>query len=217
MSRLVGDAGKQYTYTPRSTAHGVYIFVVDGEVRCGNTVLGRRDSYGIWGVDKIECAVTADDSDVFIIETIMIDDARIKAWGKGTGRSPPLTRWRRFLPSSTMGRQMQDTDDRQQIRRDVNVVFAAYLGWTLDAFDFFIMAFVLREVAASFNVPIEDVAVAMMLTLGFRAVGAVLFGRLADRFGRRPILMVNVLCYALLEFCSGLAPTLTAFLILRAL
>jgi len=96
-------------------------------------------------------------------------------------------------------------------------LFAAYLGWTLDAFDFFIMVFVLREVAAEFGVPVADVAVAIMLTLAFRAVGALIFGRLADRFGRRPVLMLNVLCYAVLEFGSGLAPTLTAFLIMRAL
>lgn len=98
-----------------------------------------------------------------------------------------------------------------------HVVMAAYLGWTLDAFDFFIMVFVLREVAATFHAPIGDVATAITLTLAFRAIGAILFGRLADRFGRRPILMLNVLCFALLEFCSGLAPTLTTFLILRAL
>lgn len=101
--------------------------------------------------------------------------------------------------------------------RQIHVILAAYLGWTLDAFDFFIMVFVLREVAATFQVPVADVATAITLTLAFRAIGALVFGRLADRFGRRPILMLNVACYALLEFCSGLAPTLTVFLILRAL
>ncbi len=99
----------------------------------------------------------------------------------------------------------------------VHVVLAAYLGWTLDAFDFFIMAFVLREVAASFGAPISSVAFAITLTLACRAIGAVVFGRLADRYGRRPTLMVNVLCYSLLEFFSGLAPSLTVFLVLRAL
>jgi SHS family lactate transporter-like MFS transporter len=98
-----------------------------------------------------------------------------------------------------------------------HVVLAAYLGWTLDAFDFFIMAFVLREVAASFGTPISSAAFAITLTLACRAIGAVLFGRIADRFGRRPTLMINVLCYSLLEFFSGLAPTLTVFLVLRAL
>jgi SHS family lactate transporter-like MFS transporter len=111
---------------------------------------------------------------------------------------------------------MSDSAERPS-GQQVHVVLAAYLGWTLDAFDFFIMAFVLREVAATFSAPIGSVAFAITLTLACRALGAALFGRLADRFGRRPTLMVNVLCYSLLEFCSGLAPTLAAFLILRAL
>jgi SHS family lactate transporter-like MFS transporter len=101
--------------------------------------------------------------------------------------------------------------------QQIHVVLAAYLGWTLDAFDFFIMVFVLREISATFGAPIGSVAFAITLTLACRAIGAVLFGRLADRFGRRPTLMANVLCYSLLEFFSGLAPSLTVFLILRAL
>jgi SHS family lactate transporter-like MFS transporter len=111
---------------------------------------------------------------------------------------------------------MSDTTARP-IGRPIHVVAACYLGWTLDAFDFFIMAFVLREVAASFGVAMGGVAFAITLTLACRAIGAVLFGRLADRYGRRPTLMVNVLCYSALEFLSGLAPNLTVFLILRAL
>ncbi|HEY4173870.1 MAG TPA: MFS transporter [Rhodopila sp.] len=111
---------------------------------------------------------------------------------------------------------MSDTADRPT-GAQVHVVLAAYLGWTLDAFDFFIMAFVLREIAATFAAPIGSVAFAITLTLACRAVGALAFGRLADRFGRRPTLMINVLCYSVLEFCSGLAPTLAVFLVLRAL
>lgn len=111
---------------------------------------------------------------------------------------------------------MSDTADRPTSAQ-IHVVVATYLGWTLDAFDFFIMAFVLREVAATFSAPIGAVAFAITLTLACRAVGALVFGRLADRYGRRPTLMINVLCYSVLEFCSGLAPTLAVFLVLRAL
>ncbi|NKE43900.1 MFS transporter [Roseomonas frigidaquae] len=94
---------------------------------------------------------------------------------------------------------------------------AAYLGWTLDAFDFFVMVFVLRQVAASFDATLDSVAMAITLTLACRAIGALLFGRLADRFGRRPVLMLNVVAFAVLAFASGLAPSLGAFLVLRAL
>jgi SHS family lactate transporter-like MFS transporter len=111
---------------------------------------------------------------------------------------------------------MSDTTARP-IGRPFHVVAACYLGWTLDAFDFFIMAFVLRDVAASFGVQMGGVALAITLTLACRPIGAVFFGRLADRYGRRPTLMVNVLIYSALEFLSGLAPSLTVFLILRAL
>src|SRR5579863_2811467 len=98
-----------------------------------------------------------------------------------------------------------------------HVVAAAYLGWTLDAFDFFIIVFVLGDIAAEFHTGRETVAWAITLTLLMRAIGAWIFGRLADRFGRRPILMANVLLYSLLELASGFAPTLTVFLILRLL
>lgn len=79
-----------------------------------------------------------------------------------------------------------------------NVTIAAYLGWTLDAFDFFLMVFVLKDIAAEFHTKIPDVAFAIMLTLAARPIGALIFGRLADRFGRRPTLMLNISCYALL-------------------
>ena len=99
----------------------------------------------------------------------------------------------------------------------VQVVIACYLGWTLDAFDYFIMAFALDDVAREFHTTRTVVAWAFNLTLMARPVGAFLFGRLADRYGRRPTLMANVLIYSVLEFASGFAPTLSTFLILRAL
>jgi SHS family lactate transporter-like MFS transporter len=97
------------------------------------------------------------------------------------------------------------------------VVIASFLGWMLDAFDFFLMVFVFSDVAKEFGVTITTVTVAITLTLAMRALGAYIFGRLADRFGRRPMLMISVLCYSVLELLSGLAPTLISFLILRAL
>jgi MFS transporter, SHS family, lactate transporter len=96
-----------------------------------------------------------------------------------------------------------------------NVVVASYLGWTLDAFDFFIMVFVLKHIAEEFGTDVKSVALAVTLTLAARPLGALLFGLLADRFGRRPVLMADVLLYSALEFASGFAPTLTALLALR--
>ncbi|SIR37838.1 MFS transporter, SHS family, lactate transporter [Acidiphilium rubrum] len=97
------------------------------------------------------------------------------------------------------------------------VVIAAFLGWTLDAFDFFILIFTFSAVAKTFHVGITAVTIAITLTLAMRPVGALLFGRLADRYGRRPMLMVNIVAFSLFELATGFAPSLTAFMILRAL
>src|SRR5580658_3051838 len=97
------------------------------------------------------------------------------------------------------------------------VVVASFLGWTLDAFDFFLLVFVLDDVARDFGTTRGAVAWAVTLTLALRPVGAFIFGRLADRFGRRPILMLDVALYSLMGLASALAPNLVAFLIVRAL
>src|SRR5208282_537068 len=89
--------------------------------------------------------------------------------------------------------------------------------WTLDAFDFFILVFVIRDIAKEFSVDVTDITYAIFLTLAARPIGALLFGLAADRFGRRPVLMINILTYSALEFASGFAPDLTALLILRLL
>ncbi len=94
-------------------------------------------------------------------------------------------------------------------------VIASYLGWTLDAFDFFILVFVLNDVAQEFHTGVETVTSAIFLTLAARPIGALLFGLAADRYGRRVTLMVDILLFSMLEFASGLAPNLTIFLILR--
>lgn len=97
------------------------------------------------------------------------------------------------------------------------VVIAAFLGWTLDAFDFFILIFTFAAVARTFHVGITAVTIAVTLTLAMRPIGALLFGRLADRYGRRPMLMVNIVAFSFFELATGFAPSLTAFMILRAL
>ncbi|MDB6042413.1 MAG: sugar transporter [Gammaproteobacteria bacterium] len=97
------------------------------------------------------------------------------------------------------------------------VVAASFLGWMLDAFDFFLLVFVLKDVAREFGVERHVVAWAITLTLALRPIGAFIFGRLADRFGRRPILMLDVALYSLMAFASAFAPNLTAFLVIRAL
>jgi MFS transporter, SHS family, lactate transporter len=98
-----------------------------------------------------------------------------------------------------------------------SVVIASFLGWTLDAFDFFLLVFVLKDIAQEFNTQISEVTFAILLTLAMRPIGAFLFGRAADRWGRRPTLMVDVLLYSFIEFASGFSPNLTVLLVLRAL
>src|ERR1700761_8903419 len=102
-------------------------------------------------------------------------------------------------------------------REQRNVTIASYLGWSLDAFDFFLMVFMLRAIAAEFTTDVPAVALAVTATLAMRPVGALVFGRLADRFGRRPIMMIDVALYSAFELLSGFSPNLTVLIILRAL
>lgn len=98
-----------------------------------------------------------------------------------------------------------------------HVVAATFLGWSLDAFDYFLLVFVLKDIAQEFHTEITDVTIAILLTLAMRPVGAYIFGRAADRWGRRPTLMVDVLLYSIIEFATAFSPNLTTLLILRAL
>ena len=98
-----------------------------------------------------------------------------------------------------------------------NAVLAGFLGWTLDAFDFFILTLVIDDVARSFGRPRPDIAFALTVALATRPLGAVIFGIMADRLGRRLPLMINVIFYAVISVLSGLAPNYTIFLVLRML
>jgi SHS family lactate transporter-like MFS transporter len=94
---------------------------------------------------------------------------------------------------------------------------ACFLSWGLDAFDFFLLTLTLSAIAAEFHVSTKEVAEAIFWTLVMRPVGALLFGLMAERVGRRPTLMLNVLAFSGFELASAFAPTLHAFLIWRAL
>ncbi|MEA9391347.1 MFS transporter [Acerihabitans sp. TG2] len=98
-----------------------------------------------------------------------------------------------------------------------NVAFACFACWMLDAFDFFILVFVLSDLAAWFHTDIASVSISIMLTLAVRPLGALLFGRLAEKYGRRPILMINVLMFSAFELLSAWSPTLAIFIGLRVL
>lgn len=98
-----------------------------------------------------------------------------------------------------------------------SAIWASYLGWTLDAFDYFLMTFMFAAIAKQFGTDVKAVTEATFLTLAARPVGAFVFGWLAERFGRRPVLMVDIVLFSLFEFASGLAPTLTSLLVLRFL
>jgi SHS family lactate transporter-like MFS transporter len=94
---------------------------------------------------------------------------------------------------------------------------AAFLGWTLDAFDFFLVTFVVSKIADDFKLSIPVTAFAITIALMFRPLGALIFGAAADRWGRRRPLMFNILFYSLMELLSAFAPNFTVFLVLRAL
>jgi Arabinose efflux permease len=98
-----------------------------------------------------------------------------------------------------------------------HTVLASFLGWTLDAFDYFLLTFVIVAIAKDFGVAKTEVTYALFLTLAARPIGALLFGRLADRFGRRPILMLDVILFSVLELATAFAPSLAALLVLRFL
>ncbi len=98
-----------------------------------------------------------------------------------------------------------------------NAFLSGFLGWTFDAFDFFLLTFVLVPVATDLHVTRPDIALTLTASLAMRPVGALLFGLAADHYGRRLPLMCTIIFYSVIEVLSGLAPNYTVFLILRLL
>ena len=98
-----------------------------------------------------------------------------------------------------------------------HAVTASFLGWTLDAFDFFVLVFLMDTLAAQFHVSKGAIVYTITATLIMRPVGAVIFGLLADRYGRRKPLMANVVFFSIIELLCGFAPNYTVFLILRTI
>jgi SHS family lactate transporter-like MFS transporter len=96
-----------------------------------------------------------------------------------------------------------------------HAVTASFLGWTLDAFDFFVLVFLVDTLALKFQVPKSAIIWTLTATLAMRPVGAVVFGLLADRYGRRKPLMANVVFFSVIELLCGFAPNYTVFLVLR--
>src|SRR5689334_19176721 len=99
----------------------------------------------------------------------------------------------------------------------VNALVASFLGWTLDAFDFFVLVFTIPAIAKDFHTGIPEIAGTIAVTLAFRPLGALIFGLMADRYGRRLPLMLDLVFYSVVEVLSGFAPNYATFLVLRAL
>src|SRR3954465_11449343 len=102
-------------------------------------------------------------------------------------------------------------------RGPVHAVTAGFLGWTLDAFDFFVVVFLVDTLAAQFHVSKAHIVFSITATLATRPLGAIVFGLLADRYGRRIPLMANVVFFSVVELLCGFAPNYTVFLILRTI
>ena len=98
-----------------------------------------------------------------------------------------------------------------------HAITASFLGWTLDAFDFFVLTFLIDVLATQFHVSPKKIIFTTLTTLAMRPVGALLFGVLADRYGRRKPLMANVVFFSIVELLCGFAPNYTVFLVLRTI
>jgi SHS family lactate transporter-like MFS transporter len=108
-------------------------------------------------------------------------------------------------------------DFKRLTRSQRNAFIASFLGWTLDSLDFFLLIFCVNAIASDFQTKPSQILGAVFLTQAFRPVGALLFGMLADRYGRRPVLIFNILSFSVIELACAFAPSLQVLLVLRAL
>src|SRR3954465_420760 len=112
---------------------------------------------------------------------------------------------------------MPVTQPNEERANQRNALLAGFLGWTLDAFDFFVLTYVLNDGARDFHRTRPDIALTLTASLAMRPVGALIFGLLADRYGRRLPLMLNLVFYSAMSVATGLAPSFGTFLVCRAL
>ena len=117
-----------------------------------------------------------------------------------------------MLPIMSFVRDFQKLSRSQR-----NAFIASFLGWTLDSLDFFLLIFCVKAIATDFGTKPSDVLGAVFLTQAFRPVGALVFGMLADRYGRRPVLVFNILSFSVIELACAFAPSMSVLLVLRAL
>ena len=117
-----------------------------------------------------------------------------------------------MLPVMSFVRNFQQLTPNQR-----HAFIASFLGWTLDSLDFFLLIFCVEAIAKDFGTRPSTVLGAVFMTQAFRPVGAVVFGMLADRFGRRPVLMFNILSFSVIELACAFAPSMSMLLVLRAL
>src|SRR3954449_6811421 len=106
---------------------------------------------------------------------------------------------------------------RSLTRDQRNTFIACFLGWALDAFDFFLLTFVIVPMAHDFGKSVADLSYAITITLAMRPIGAFIFGLLGDRFGRRIPLMIDIIFYSIMELLTAFAPNYTVLLVFRAL